>query len=319
MFLAVDKNGAQVTAAEANKNRKYFCPVCKAPVTFKAGNIKLPHFSHHRILDCTHYLYKNESIEHLQSKQDLYLKLADIAPVAMEHYLPEIEQIPDLLIDGRLALEIQFSTISAERIAERSKGYHSLGMAVIWLLDEAAIRTDKGKCLPSYFQLSTMYRGSLFTYDPETKKVHRFMLHHHHGCGRWSYKKAEISVGALLAVQEMQPLPKVKLTDSEMERMVRRERRQKSVLNPTLTFMYQLGLEAGNLPGHLCWSIEAERWISNPPLEWKLFVYHHLEQGTFDRQQFERFINMHVMQSSPSKQKVLADLLQGYYMLYSSQ
>ncbi|WP_411844402.1 competence protein CoiA [Salinicoccus sp. HZC-1] len=121
-------------------------------------------------MDCTHYLHKNESIGHLRSKQELYSELADIAPVAMEHYLPEIEQIPDLLIDGRLALEIQFSTISAELIAERSKGYHSLGMEVIWLLDEAAVRTDKGKCIPSRFQLSTMYRGSLFTYDPETKK-----------------------------------------------------------------------------------------------------------------------------------------------------
>ncbi|WP_411843638.1 hypothetical protein [Salinicoccus sp. HZC-1] len=120
-------------------------------------------------------------------------------------------------------------------------------------------------------------------------------------------------------MQEVRPAAKVKLADGEMERMIRRERQQKSVLNPTLTFMYQLGLEAGNGLGHLCWTIEAERWISNPPLEWKLFVYHHLEKGTFDREEFERFINMHVMQSTPSKQEVLVDLLQGYKMLYNSQ
>lgn len=319
MFLAIDEKGTRITAAEANKHRKYFCPVCRAPVTFKSGNIKMPHFSHHRILDCIHYLYKNESIAHLQSKHALYLKLADHTAISMEHYLPEIEQIPDLLVANKLALEIQFSIISAGLIVERSKGYHSLGMEVIWLLDEASIRTDNGKCMPTHFQLSTMYRGSLFTYSTKTDTLHRYILLHDHGCGRWSYKKIELVAADLLQVEEMKIPSEVQLTKYEIGQMIGREKQQKSVLNPTLSFMYQLGLDAKNIPEHLSWSIAAERWILNPPLEWKLFIYHGLERGTFDWRLFENFIQMREIQSSPPKQTVLENLLKGYYLLYNSQ
>lgn len=319
MFLAVDENGIQITAGEAVKNRKYFCSVCAAPVTFKSGNIKLPHFSHHRILDCIRYMYKRESARHLEAKHDLYLKIRGIAPVAMEYYLPEIEQIPDLLVDKELALEIQFSIIPASLTAERSNGYHSLGMEVIWLLDETSIRMDNGMCIPTQFQFSTAYRRSLFTYNTKIKKMHRIILHLHHGCGRWSFTKTEVSAEALLERKEIPAPRKVQLTEHEVGRMIRREKQQKSVLNPTLSFMYHLGLDAKNMPRHLCWSIEAERWILNPPLEWKLFLYHHIEKGTFDMEAFGHFIRMRIVQGSPPRQKVLKDLLHGYYMLYNSQ
>lgn len=319
MYLAVDENGNQITAVEAMKHKKYFCPVCDAPVTFKSGNIKLPHFSHHRILDCIRYMYKKESIEHLQAKHDLYLKVGNIARVAMEYYLPDIEQIPDLLVDNKLALEIQFSTIPAELIAERSKGYFTLGMEVIWLLDEASIRVDNDRCIPTHFQFSTAYQRSLFTYSKETGKMHRFILHLNHGCGRWSFTKTELSMEALLKRSSVPGSPAVKLTVYEVQQMIRREKQQKSVLNPTLSFMYHTGLNAKNLPPHLCWTIEAERWIVNPPLEWKLFLYHHIEKGIFHWEAFERFIQMRTVQDKPSKQQVMRDLLDGYYMLYNSQ
>lgn len=319
MFLALDENGSQITAADAVKNRKYFCPVCDAPVTFKSGNIKLPHFSHHRILDCIRYLYKKESMEHLQAKHDLYLKLRETAAVAMEYYLPAIEQIPDLLVDGRLALEVQFSTISAELIAERSKGYHSLGMEVIWLLDEESIRMESDRCMPTNFQLSTQYMRSLFTYNVKTKKIHRIMLHHNHGCGRWSYVKRETGAPGLLAIKSFHPQQMRQLTRREIRQMVQRERQQRSVLNPTLSFMYHLGLDDTKIPPYLCWTIEAERWILNPPLEWKLFLYHHLQEGTFHMDVFERFIRMRTVQDAPAKKQVMEELLYGYYMLFNSQ
>ncbi len=319
MFLAVDENGAQISAAEAKRNRKYFCSVCAAPVTFKAGTVKLPHFSHHRILDCVRYLYKRESIAHLKAKRDLYLKIGEAAPVAMEYYLPDIEQIPDLLVDNKLALEIQFSTISPELITGRSKGYHTLGMEVIWLLDEASIRVENGRCLPTHFQLSTQYMRSLFTYDTTTGKLHRFILHLNHGCGRWSFTKIELSIEALLEPRNIPASRAAALTSREVTQIIRREKQQKSVLNPTLSLMYQLGLDTGGLPRHVCSSIDAERWILNPPIEWKLYLYHHIENGTFSRMDFGNFIQLRVVQSGPTKQEVLKELLQGYYMLYNSQ
>ena len=319
MFLALDENGSQVTAEDAVKNRKYFCPVCDAPVTFKSGNIKLPHFSHHRILNCIRYLYKKESVEHMQAKHDLYLKLRETGSVAMEYYLPAIEQIPDLLVDGRLALEVQFSTISADLIAERSRGYHSLGMEVIWLLDEESIRMESDRCMPTNFQLSTQYMRSLFTCNVKTKKIHRIMLHHNHGCGRWSYVKCELDAPGLLAIKTFHPQKMRQLTRREIKQMIQRERLQRSVLNPTLSFMYHLGLDDSRIPSHLCWTIEAERWILNPPLEWKLFLYLHIQRGTFHMDMFEQFIRMRTVQGAPAKKRVIEGLLYGYHMLFNSQ
>ena len=39
MFTATDTHGTRITADEARKGVKYFCPVCEAPVTFKAGKL----------------------------------------------------------------------------------------------------------------------------------------------------------------------------------------------------------------------------------------------------------------------------------------
>ena len=319
MFIAIDETGHQITAHEARKSRKYFCPVCDAPVTFKAGNIKLPHFSHHRIIDCTRYLYKKESIRHLEAKHDLYLQLNGRARVSMEYYLPEIEQIPDLLVDGKLAVEIQLSKISQDLIVERSNGYRKLGIDVVWILDEAELKTVNGFLFPTHFQISTMYKNSIFSCDMDSKRLFRRVLFHHHGCGKWRFSKVEIEAASLLRASEVDIPLKAELSNEEMLQMVQREKAQKSVLNPTLSFIYQLSLDERCLPGHLCWTVEPERWILNPPLEWKLFICHGLATDSFDWHRFERFIRMRKVQGAPPKQTILQALLKSYYLLYNSQ
>ena len=54
----------------------------------------------------------------------------------MEYPIPELKQIADILINKRLALEVQCSPISCELLRERSNGYRSLGIQVLWLLGE---------------------------------------------------------------------------------------------------------------------------------------------------------------------------------------
>lgn len=319
MFIAIDETGRQITADEAKKSKKYFCPVCDAPVTFKSGNIKLQHFSHHRILDCTRYLYKKESIRHLEAKHDLYLKINGRLPVSMEYYLSEIEQIPDLLVDGKLAVEIQLSKISQDLIVERSKGYRELGIDVVWILDEAELKMVNGFLFPTHFQISTMYKSSIFTYDMDSKQLFRRVLRNHHGCGKWQFSKIEVEAASLIHLREIKIESKDKLSNEEMWQMVQREKLQKSVLNPTLSFIYQLSLDERNLPEHLRWTVAAERWILNPPLEWKLFIYHGLEMGSFNWDQFERFIRMRKVHGIPPKLMVLQELLKSYYLLYNSR
>ncbi|MFC3420134.1 competence protein CoiA [Salinicoccus hispanicus] len=318
MFIAHDKDGIRVTAQEAQKGMSYSCPVCGLPVTFKAGSVKTPHFSHHRIIDCIRYFYKKESLAHLEAKHTLYLALNRF-PVAMEYYLKEIEQIPDLLINHSRALEIQYSTISPELIVERSEGYHSLGMDVIWLLDEAALRIDRDCIIPTHFQLSTLFNGSLFSYSSTQRRLIRWTLLHHRGGNRFAYTAAFLDPEDLAGHQPGSAPAPLRLDQSDIRRMIRHARQQKSRLNPTLTFLYQLSLDPENLPAHLCYSVEAERWITNPPLEWKLYIMHALEKGTFDWNQFSRFIQLRTMQQMPNRQTVLKGLVKAYKSLYISQ
>ena len=54
----------------------------------------------------------------------------------MEYPIPELKQIADIFINKQLALEVQCSPISCELLRERSNGYRSLGIQVLWLLGE---------------------------------------------------------------------------------------------------------------------------------------------------------------------------------------
>ena len=54
----------------------------------------------------------------------------------LEYSLPEIQQVADVLVNGKLALEVQCSPLSQKLLGDRSQGYRSQGYQVIWLLGE---------------------------------------------------------------------------------------------------------------------------------------------------------------------------------------
>ncbi|GAA3732302.1 competence protein CoiA family protein [Salinicoccus jeotgali] len=318
MFIAHDETGGNVTASEAVKNRKYFCPVCLERVVLKSGNVKTHHFSHHRIVDCIRHLYKKESLAHLSAKHELYLTLSRNHKVTMEYYLAEIEQIPDLLV-GKRAIEIQYSAISPMLIIERSKGYHTLGMDVIWLLDEMALRVNGIHVIPTHFQLSTQFHGALFTYQGTNRQLKKWVLHHHIGAGRWLFSVEDMDAEALLSEHNLTPHQTHKMNEQDIKRLIQHERRQKSRLNPTLTYIYQLGLNPNDLPKHLLYITESERWIMNSPLEWKLYLMYVLERGGFTIDGFRRFIRLREIQGTPQSEQVIHRLLIDYKTLYNSQ
>ena len=318
MILAVDENGGQVLAENAKKGRHYFCPVCDSRVTLKQGPVKTAHFSHHHILDCMRYLYKRESVEHLELKHDLYLALAPHYPAAMEYYLRDIEQIADLLIGESLALEIQLSTISPQLIIDRTEGYASIGIDVIWLLDDAAIRVDGPYIRPTHFQLATQREGKIFTINLDTKEVFIHHIRHHAGGGRFYFKKERIDVKALAGRFLMETLGPRLLSEGELKAIISRERARRTVQNLTLTFLYHTGLTIDTMPEYLKYTMPSERWISNPPLEWKLFIYYHLDRGTFNMELFMGMLKPRQIHGMPADDALAKDLIREYLLLYNS-
>ncbi|GFH39812.1 competence protein CoiA [Lactococcus insecticola] len=119
------------------------CPACKSQVRLKHGQIKLPHFAHVS-LDACQSFSENESVQHLTLKKRLYHWFkADHQKVEVEYFLSELNQTPDLLVNDRIAIEIQCSPLSVKRLGERTETYRAHGYQVIWLMGRDLWLSDK--------------------------------------------------------------------------------------------------------------------------------------------------------------------------------
>ena len=313
MFIALDKNQQPVSVEKAKRGELYYCPVCHSQVTFKSGHVRVPHFSHYRIVQCIRYLYKAESIEHLKAKHDLYLHIKAAKAVDMEVYLDEIEQIPDLLMD-KTVIEIQLSTISIELLTTRTKGYESLGLDVYWLLDETSFNPSK----PTSFQLSTMKDHHLFTYDIEKQQVYLYRMNYSDGF-HWYYQKEAVDV---LNIDKS--IKKIRrgfypVNKKIVKRLVEHARQKRSVLDVTIGALYQLDWHVNDIPDWMCVVTPSERWIFNKPLEWKLFIYKNILYETFTIEEFQMLIKLRMIRDTPDLEQVTLQLLREYYMLNISQ
>lgn len=136
MLTAIDERGNLVNLLEyipENIKNKYYCPSCKALLVLKKGKIKSPHFAHKSLKTC-HSWSENESFQHLELKKELYQWFSKHDKVEVERYLPELNQTPDLLVNDKIAIEIQCSSLSLQRLKERTENYRGHGFSVIWLM-----------------------------------------------------------------------------------------------------------------------------------------------------------------------------------------
>lgn len=67
-----------VPPAAASKESAYKCPECLAPVIFRHGAVRVPHFAHHSSTNpCTYYTHPSESQIHKDAKHLMAQLLAD--------------------------------------------------------------------------------------------------------------------------------------------------------------------------------------------------------------------------------------------------
>ena len=138
MLIARNQEGKLVSALETSLQRKesYSCPGCQGVVLLKHGQVMCPHFAHKSLQDCQ-FFSENESVQHLSLKAALYKSLVNHGErVWIEKVLPEMGQIADLFVGDSLALEVQCSRLSQQRLRERTRAYHQAGYKVRWLLGE---------------------------------------------------------------------------------------------------------------------------------------------------------------------------------------
>lgn len=124
-LLGVDEKNQKAVKA------KYFCPVCQGEVILKRGQVKIAHFAHRSTRNCQGFS-EGETTAHLFGKKFLYEW--DERKGQLEASLPEIQQRPDLLLSNKLAVELQCSPLSIERLHARTFGYRNSGYRQWWLL-----------------------------------------------------------------------------------------------------------------------------------------------------------------------------------------
>ena len=138
MLIAKNQEGNLVLALETCLKRKesYSCPGCQGVVLLRYGQVMCPHFAHKSLQDCQ-FFSENESTQHLSLKAALYKSLVNHGEkVSIEKVLSEMGQIADLFVGDSLALEVQCSRLSQQRLRERTCAYHQAGYEVRWLLGE---------------------------------------------------------------------------------------------------------------------------------------------------------------------------------------
>jgi len=159
MLVAKDINGTLVNSIEGNRQVTYYCPCCKGEVILKKGSVKLPHFAHKNKIDCIGDS-ENETQEHIQGKM-LIAKNCEKFGVfyELECYLPEINQRADVLINKQIAIEFQCSSLSIEKLKERTMQYQTHGYQVFWILGENLALKERLCELQKHFIYYSPKRG----------------------------------------------------------------------------------------------------------------------------------------------------------------
>lgn len=159
------------------KSASYYCPSCRSQMRLKIGKVIRPHFAHLSLKDC-HYTAENESAQHLHLKASLYKWLKGEG-VEIEKVLSDIQQIADVLVNGKLALEVQCSPLSIDRLRERTLAYREMGYQVLWLLGKDLWIKDQLTSLQKQFLRFSQNMGfHLWELDMKKEVLRlRYLIH----------------------------------------------------------------------------------------------------------------------------------------------
>ena len=192
MFIALDAKKNRWNCVEKVPDPSlgpFSCLICRKVVRLKKGKVMRPHFAHVTLADCPLH-HESESQEHIELKASLYRWGKEETKAEVESYLPEFQQIADLLFpDQKLALEVQCSSLSLKRLRERSDAYRKHGYQVYWLLGEKLWLKKSLSALQEGLVYFSQNRGfHLWELDLRRQEVRLHYLIHQDLRGHLHYK-----------------------------------------------------------------------------------------------------------------------------------
>ena len=271
MLIGIDETGKKYNLTRFSREelkqlqlKQWCCPCCHTPLILKNGRVMRPHFAHKNLVACQAFS-ENESEEHLLGKQLIEKNCQKFhLPYEVEAYLPKLQQRPDILIQSNIAIEFQCSTLSIERLKERTDNYHRHGYQVIWLLGSPLYFKNKLTTLQKeLINLSHNIGFYFWELEVKNKKIrNRYFIVNNQG--RYYYQKKEWNLGKYSILDILQfPDKKTKgfsyifstskQIQSKKEKWRQQlQRRQKEIMS-VQEYFYQEGLTLPELPLHsLC-------------------------------------------------------------------
>jgi competence protein CoiA len=129
-------DGLKVGAWEAERDeRPFLCPCCSEVVTLRRGGIIAPHFAHKPPVTCEYGT--GESEEHRRCKIAIYEALINhprVRKCEMERDLGAVRPDVSAYINNiPVAIEVQASNLTLEKIRRRTEAYARRGIYVLWL------------------------------------------------------------------------------------------------------------------------------------------------------------------------------------------
>lgn len=137
MLTAIrESDESKIGAWEASKtDGPFYCHCCRSLVTLRRGAVKAAHFAHQPPVVCEYGT--GESEEHRRCKIEIYQTLSahpHVTKCEMERNLVTVR--PDVSAYIRsvpVAIEVQLSNLSLEKIRYRTAEYARKGIYLIWL------------------------------------------------------------------------------------------------------------------------------------------------------------------------------------------
>jgi competence protein CoiA len=131
-----ESDGRKLAAWEADKaQRPFICHCCGQTVTLRKGGIRAPHFAHQPPVTCEYGT--GESEEHRRCKISIYESLVAhprVARCEIERNLGTVRPDVSAYLNGvPVAIEVQLSSLSLDRIRYRTAEYARRGIYVLWL------------------------------------------------------------------------------------------------------------------------------------------------------------------------------------------
>lgn len=143
----ITETNTKVIARHVTKdNGPFHCAGCKHELIVKKGKIKVHHFSHKPPYSCSRGTGESEA--HRKCKETIYFELAkqsNVTDLDLEKdFGPVIADVYCKINGIAVAIEVQRSNLSVNKISKRASEYFKLGINVLWLaLFDKKLNEDK--------------------------------------------------------------------------------------------------------------------------------------------------------------------------------